>query len=126
MKYGIVVGSNELARLTYAAMNAVIITSMGDEVCVFLTMDAVKAFTKNPEVRQDDVSSKTMIEKKEEDYVSLFKKAKKSGRAKLYACSYATKLFSLTKDDYNELIDEIKGITSFMMDIENGPIISVW
>lgn len=126
MKYGLIVGSNELSRLTYAAMTSVIVSSMGDEVYVFLTMDAVKAFTKHPEVKQEDVSSKTMIEKKEEDYISLFKKAKKAGKTKLYACSYATKLFNLTKEDYNELVDEIKGITSFNMEIEGGQIISVW
>ncbi|ARM76165.1 DsrE family protein [Acidianus manzaensis] len=113
MKTGIIVGTNELSRLTYAAMTAVIVSSMGDEVKVFLTMDAVKAFTKNPEVKEEDISSKTMREKNEEDYVSLFKKAKKSG-TRIYACSYATKLFNY------------KGITSFNMEIEGGQIVSVW
>ncbi|MEM0091507.1 MAG: DsrE family protein [Saccharolobus sp.] len=126
MKTGIIVGSNERARLTYAAMHSVIISSMGDEVYVFLTMDAVKAFTKNPEVKTEDISSKTMIEKKEEDYISLLKKAKKTGKVKIYACSYASKLFNYTKDDYIDLIDEIAGITTFSMETEGAQIISVW
>lgn len=126
MKTGIIVGSNERSRLTYAAMTSVIISSMGDEVYVFLTMDAVKAFTKNPEVKNEDISSKTMVEKKEEDYMSLFRKAKKSGKVKIYACSYASKLFNYTKDDYVDLVDEIAGITSFSMEVEGGQIISVW
>jgi Uncharacterized conserved protein len=64
MKTGIIVGSNERSRLTYAAMSTVIVSSIGDEVYVFLTMDAVKGFTKNPEVKSEDISSKTMVEKK--------------------------------------------------------------
>ena len=99
---------------------------MGDEVYVFLTMDAVKAFTKNPEVKTEDISSKTMIEKKEEDYISLFKKAKKTGKVKIYACSYASKLFNYTKDDYIDLVDEIAGITTFSMETEGAQIITVW
>ncbi len=126
MKTGIIVGTNEASRLAYAAMTSVIISSMGDEVYVFLTMDAVKAFTNTPEVKTEDVASKVMVEKKEEDYISLFKKAKKTSRVKIYACSYASKLFNLTKADYNDLVDEIAGITSFSMDTEGGQIISVW
>ncbi|MBW9140915.1 MAG: DsrE family protein [Candidatus Aramenus sp.] len=126
MKTGIIVGSNEASRLAYAAMTSVIVSSMGDEVYVFLTMDAVKAFTKTPEVKTEDVASKAMVEKKEEDYISLFKKAKKTNKVKIYACSYASKLFNLTKADYNELVDEIAGITSFSMDTEGAQIISVW
>ncbi|AHC50830.1 hypothetical protein SUSAZ_01690 [Sulfolobus acidocaldarius SUSAZ] len=126
MKVGIIVGTNERARLIYAAMNSVISSSMGDEVFVFLTMDSVRAFTKNPEVKDSDVSSKTMVEKKDEDFAGLFKKAKKSGKVKIYACSYASKLFNYSKADYNDLVDEIAGITTFMMDVEGGQIISVW
>ncbi len=126
MKTGIIVGSNERSRLAYAAMTSVIISSMGDEVYVFLTMDAVRAFTKNPEVKTEDMSSKTMVEKKEEDYIGLFRKAKKSGKVKIYACSYASKLFNYAKDDYIDLVDEIAGITTFAMDVEGGQIVSVW
>lgn len=89
-------------------------------------MDAVKGFTKNPEVKSEDISSKIMVEKKEEDYMSLFRKAKKSGKVKIYACSYASKLFGYAKDDYNDIVDEIAGITTFSMDVEGGQIISVW
>ena len=124
MKIGIILGSNERSKLTYAAMSAVISSSLGDEVYVFVTMDAVKAFTKNPEVKEEDVASKLMKEKGEEDYLSLFKKAKKT--TKIYACSYASKLFGYTKDDYNELVDDIVGIMSFYNDVEGGQIISVW
>jgi len=60
MKIGIILGSNERSKLTYAAMSAVISSSLGDEVYVFVTMDAVKAFTKNPEVKEEDVASKVM------------------------------------------------------------------
>lgn len=42
-KVGIVLGSNELSKVLFAGMWSVISTSMGDEVVIFATMDAVKS-----------------------------------------------------------------------------------
>jgi len=36
MRHGIVIGSNERSKLTYASMEAVIRTSLGDEVTISL------------------------------------------------------------------------------------------
>ncbi|MDT7873164.1 MULTISPECIES: DsrE family protein [unclassified Stygiolobus] len=123
-KVGIVLGSNELSKVLFAGMWSVISTSMGDEVVIFATMDAVKAFVKeNPEIKISDETSKKASN---EDLMGFYRKAKKSGKLKVYACSYASKLFGIEKEQYNDVVDDIVGITSFQMEVEDGQIISVW
>ncbi|MGC9106558.1 MAG: DsrE family protein, partial [Thermoprotei archaeon] len=67
---------------------------------------------------------KLIREKGEQDYLALFKKAK--ANTKIYACSMASKLFGLKKEDYNELVDDVVGIMSFYNEVEGGQIIDVW
>ncbi|BFI74982.1 DsrE family protein [Sulfurisphaera ohwakuensis] len=125
-KVGIVLGTNELSKVLYAGMWAVISTSMGDEVIVFATMDGVKAFLKeNPDFKVTDEASKKVKESKE-DILSYYRKAKKTGKLKIYACSYASKLFGLEKGNYDDVVDDIVGITSFQMDLEGGQLLSIW
>jgi hypothetical protein len=35
-------------------------------------------------------------------------------------------LFGIEKEQYNDVVDDIVGITSFQMEVEDGQIISVW
>ncbi|QGR18618.1 DsrE family protein [Stygiolobus azoricus] len=123
-KVGIVLGSNELSKVLFAGMWSVISTSMGDEVVIFVTMDVVKAFVKeNPEMKISDETSKKASN---EDVMGFYRKAKKSGRLKVYACSYVSKLFGIEKGQYSDVVDDIVGITSFQMEVGGGQIISVW
>ncbi len=124
MRHGIVLGSNELSKLVFAGMEAVTRTAVGDEVSIFLTMDAVKGFTTQPVVAEELESSK-VVKKDSRGYMELFRMAKKSGKAKIYACSYASKLYNLTKENYLEDVDDIVGITSFVLEVE-GQITSIW
>ncbi|BFH73690.1 DsrE family protein [Sulfurisphaera javensis] len=125
-KVGIVLGTNELSKVLYTGMWAVISTSMGDEVIIFATMDGVKVFLKeNPDLKVTDEASKKVLEAKE-DILSYYRKAKKTGKLKIYACSYATKLFGLEKGNYDDLIDDIVGITTFQMELEGAQILSIW
>ncbi|MEM0173965.1 MAG: DsrE family protein [Sulfolobaceae archaeon] len=124
-KVGIILGSNELSKVAYAGMSAVISTSLGDEVIIFVTMDGVKAFLRNSEVKVNEDSSKFIKELKEDPF-SHFRKAKSTGKLKIYACSYASKLFHASKESYIDLVDDIVGITTFYLELEGGQIISIW
>jgi len=53
MKVGIILGSNELSRVAYAAMHSAIAVSLDNEVVLFATMDGVKAFLKTPDPEGD-------------------------------------------------------------------------
>ena len=121
-KLGIVLGTNELSALLYAAMNSVISTSLGDDVGVFVTMDGVLAFKRESEIKTSTKSSLTMTESP----FDLFGKAKKTGKLKVYACSYASSLLKLSRSDYSELVDNVAGITTFMIEFEDGKLLSVW
>ncbi|AWR99078.1 DsrE family protein [Metallosphaera hakonensis] len=125
MKVGIILGSNELDRVAYAGMHALISTTLDNEVVIFATMDAVKAFLKEPDLKVESATSKTIKENKE-DIFQHYVRAKKSGKLKILACSYASKIYGYDKDDYGSLVDDIVGITSFSMEVEGGQIISVW
>jgi len=124
MRHAIVIGSNERSKLTYASMEAVIRTSLGDEVTIFFTMDAVKALSRVPEVTDSFESSK-LLRESGEDYLVLLRKAKASGRVRVYACSTATRLFHLKREDYQDLVDDVVGITSFVTEVE-GQVTSIW
>lgn len=124
MRYGIVLGTNERSKLLYAVMESVIRTSLGDEVSLFLTMEGVKAFTKSPEVVETNTSSK-LAKESGEDYMELIRKAKKTGRINVYACSLASKMFHYDRNSYQDVVDDIVGITSFLMGVD-GYVTSVW
>lgn len=115
-------GTNELSSLLYAAMNSVISTSLGDDVGVFATMDGVLAFKRASEVKR--VTKSSMVAS--ESPFDLLTKAKKTGRLKVYACSYASSLFKLSKPDYSDLVDDIAGITTFMIEFEDGKLLGIW
>ncbi|MEM0117361.1 MAG: DsrE family protein [Conexivisphaerales archaeon] len=113
-----------MSKLVFAAMEAVTRTALGDEVSVFLTMDAVKGFTKQPSISEQAESSR-LVKQDNRSYLDLFRMAKKSGKAKLYACSYASKLYDLSREKYIDDIDDIVGITSFLLEAD-GQITSIW
>ncbi|BCU66771.1 hypothetical protein HS7_02080 [Sulfolobales archaeon HS-7] len=123
MRHGLIVGTNDKSRLVYASMEAVVRTSLGDEVSIFFTMDGVKAITRNPETVTKNDSSK-YLESSNEFYENL-SKTKKTGRAKVYACSYASKLYGFSKESYSDLVDAIVGITTFIGEVD-GQIVSIW
>ncbi|MEM4076107.1 MAG: DsrE family protein [Metallosphaera sp.] len=125
MKLGIILGSNELDRVAYAGMHALIAASLDNEVVIFATMDGVKAFLKDPELKVSGETSK-VIKEQGENVFEHFKKAKKSGKLKILACSYASKIHGLDKDKYSDLVDDVVGITSFSLEVEGSQIITVW
>ncbi|NON61932.1 DsrE family protein [Acidianus sp. RZ1] len=124
MKVGIILGSNEASKVTYAGIHSLIETSLDNEVVLFATMDGIKAFLKQPDLKREESSSKLIVEK--EDPFQYIRKAKNSGKAKIVVCSYATKLFNLNKDDYSDVVDDIEGVTSFELEIGDGKSITNW
>ncbi|PSO07057.1 hypothetical protein B9Q04_12875, partial [Candidatus Marsarchaeota G2 archaeon BE_D] len=108
MKYALILGSNSLEKVEFASMIALVSSSMGEEVEVFATMDGVNAFTVPPKLVSNTESAKR-IELTENGgrYLEYFKKAKSLGKVKIIACSMASQLFGLKKENYSELVDAI-------------------
>ncbi|MBX8632544.1 MAG: DsrE family protein [Thermoplasmata archaeon] len=127
MAISIILGSNHLERLEFAAMTAFLASTMGEDVEIFATMDAVKAFCKTPSVLCEAESAKRIAEKENGGkYVDYLKKAKNGGKLRLTACSMASSLFGLKKEDFTELVDGIGGLTSFLDSSEGRRLIDIW
>ncbi|MGC8609068.1 MAG: DsrE family protein [Thermoplasmata archaeon] len=125
MDAGIILGSNEYSSLMFAAIEAGMRTSMGDNVIMFVTMDGALAFLRNPIIKKTTDTSKKM-EEDGQDFVKYLREAKESGLLKIYICYFAAELHKLHKKDMSELVDDIWGITKFSIETESSQIISIW
>jgi Uncharacterized conserved protein len=52
-------------------------------------------------------------------WVEMVKEAKSMG-AKVYACSLMASVMGLKKEDFNELIDDVVGVATFLQQAEGG------
>jgi peroxiredoxin family protein len=58
--------------------------------------------------------------------MDYFRKAKSTGKVKITACSMASKLFGLKKEDFQDVVDGIGGLTSFLDSSEGSKLMSIW
>lgn len=125
MNVGIILGTNELSGLKYAAIEAGMRTSMDDRVIIFATMDGLLAFLKEPQVK---VTTKTseIIKQKDPDWIKLLKDAKEDGLLTIVACYYAADMYRYKKADFGELVDDIWGVSKFTIETDDAQMISVW
>lgn len=127
MSIAIVLGSNRLERVEFASMTAFLASSMGDEVMLFVAMDGVRAFAKEPSIVSDADSAKKILEtEKGGRFMEYLTKAKGTGKVKITACSMASRLFGLKKEDYSEVVDGIGGLTSFLDASEGSRLMDIW
>ncbi len=125
MNVGIILGTNRLSGLKFAGIEAGMRASMGDNVMIFVTMDAIRAFLKEPEIDEGGGAS-TMLTQKDPDFRKLFVDAKADGFCKIYACYFAAHLFGAEMKDFGDLIDDIWGVTKFAVETDDAQIISIW
>ncbi len=127
MSIAIILGSNQLDKVEFASMTAFLASSMGDDVTVFATMDGVQAFRKEPSVLSSADSARKIVEVENGGkFLDYFKKAKGTGKVKITACSMASRLFGLGKEDFMEIVDGIGGLTSFLDSSEGSRLMSIW
>ncbi len=127
MSIAIILGSNQLDKVEFASMTAFLASSMGDEVSVFATMDGVQAFTKEPSILSDADSAKKIAQAENGGkFLDYFRKAKGTGKVKITACSMASKLFGLKKEDFAEIVDGVGGLTAFLDSSEGSRLMSIW
>lgn len=125
MKVAIILGTNELSGLTFASIEAGMRTSMDDTVIMFVTMDGLKAFLKEPEIKTNTGTSE-LIEKMDPNFRKTLVEAKESGLLKIYACYYVTQIYNVKMKDLDKLVDDIWGITKFSIETEEAQILNIW
>ena len=125
-KISIMVISGSLERLQMAAMVASIGAVSGDQVTVFLSMNALPYFIKGHSATApaEGGFGRTMEGKNVPPFHELFQKATEFGDAKIYPCSMAMDVLSAESEDLESYLSEPIGLTKFLTDAEGGQILT--
>ncbi|MEW6119249.1 MAG: DsrE/DsrF/DrsH-like family protein [Pseudomonadota bacterium] len=119
-----VTGTRE--KLQMAAMFASVAAATGDEVSVFLSMNAMPYFVKghSDEAPVEGEMGSLMSQKGVPPFKQLFQQAVELGDAKLLPCSMAMDLMKITREDMDAEVGQPTGLTRFLSDAEGGQILT--
>jgi peroxiredoxin family protein len=109
-----------------AAMIASVAAATGDEVSVFLSMNALPYFVKGHAVDApaEGELGELLMQKGVPPFKHLFQQAVELGDAKLLPCSMALDLMKITKDELDPEIGPPTGLTRFLSDAEGGQLLT--
>jgi len=123
-KISIVVASGERERLQMAAMIASVGAVSGDEVCVFVSMNALHFFRAgaNEQAPSEGEFGKLLEQKKAPPFKELFYSAAELGDAKIHPCSMAVDVLGVKPGDLEPWVSEPMGLTKFLSDAHGGQV----
>jgi len=122
-KISIVVVSGTLERLQMAAMMASIGAVSGNEVTVFLSMNALAHFRRGAAApAPEGPFGRLLVEKKAPGFRQLFESAADLGDAKIHPCSMAMDVLAIERTDLEPWLREPLGLTKFLADAEGGQV----
>ncbi len=113
--------SGEYGKLQMAAMFAAIAASYGNAVRIFVSMEALPAFHRDPEIAGSIVQgpvARTLIQQGGESFLELFRQSKDLGDVTLYACSLVMDVYHWTLSDLVDLFDDTLGVAGFLAKVE--------
>ena len=123
-KISIVVVSGERERLQMAAMIASVGAVSGDEVSVFLSMNALHYFRKGaaePAPAEGEFG-RLLEQKKAPPFKQLFRSAAELGDAKIFPCSMAVDVLGVKPGELEPWVGEPMGLTKFLSDAHGGQV----
>ena len=125
-KISIMVVSGSLERLQMAAMVASVSAVSGNEVTVFLSMNALQNFIKSHSrtAPAEGEFGQTMENMNVPPFKELFQNAVDLGDAKIYPCSMAMDVLSARRQDLEPYLAEPLGLTKFLTNAEDGQILT--
>jgi peroxiredoxin family protein len=116
-RISIVVVSGSLERLQMAAMMASVGAVSGNEVTVFLSMNALAHFRRGAAVpAAEGAFGKLLVEKKAPGFRQLFQQAVELGEAKIHPCSMALDVLDVKEGELEPWLGEPLGLTRFLAD----------
>jgi peroxiredoxin family protein len=123
-KISIVVVSGERERLQMAAMIASVGAVSGDEVSVFLSMNALQYFRKggSEAAPPEGAFGRLLEQKKAPPFKQLFRSAAELGDAKIYPCSMAVDVLGVKPEDLEPWVGQPMGLTKFLSDAHGGQV----
>ena len=123
-RISIMVISGKREQLQMASMVASVGAVSGNEVTVFLSMNAVEYFRKGDDTKApaDGPIGTLMEEKNAPEFRELFQQAVELGDAKIYPCSMAVDILGLKQEDLEEFVSEPLGLTKFLSGADEGQV----
>jgi peroxiredoxin family protein len=123
-RISIVVVSGSLERLQMAAMIASVGAVSGNDVTVFLSMNALRHFTRTPSELPiaEGPFGKLLQEKMVPGFKQLFHNAVELGDAKIHPCSMAVDVLGVGPGDLEPWVGESLGLTKFLSDAHGGQV----
>ncbi len=123
-RISIMVISGKREQLQMASMVASVGAVSGNEVTVFLSMNAMQFFTKNSDSQApaDGPMGALLEEKNAPEFRELFQQAVELGDAKIFPCSMAIDILGLKQDELAEYVSEPMGLTKFLDDASEGQV----
>lgn len=118
----LVSGTHE--RLQMAAMVASVGAVSGNQVTVFLSMNALQFFVKdaNAEVPAEGKFGEIMSTKNVPHFKSLFESAVELGDAKIHPCSMAMDVLAISEEELEAYLSEPLGLTKFLGDAGDSQV----
>jgi peroxiredoxin family protein len=123
-KISVMVISGSRERLQMAAMVASVGAVSGNDVTVFLSMNALLYFIKghNAAAPVEGEMGHSMEKKNVPPFKDLFKNAVELGDAKIYPCSMAMDVLGAKPDQLEPYLSEPLGLTKFLSDAADGQV----
>lgn len=123
-KICVVVVSGSHERLQMAAMVASVGAVSGQDVMVFLSMNALAYFVKGNADKSPDEGpmGELMSGKKVPEFRTLFEQAVELGDAKIYPCSMAMDVLGVEQEDMESYLEKATGLTKFLHDAQDGQV----
>ena len=123
-KISVMVTSGNREQLQMAAMVASVGAVSGNDVTVFLSMNALKFFVKdsNETAPAEGEMGRLIEEKNAPEFKELFSQAVEYGDAKIFPCSMAVDILGIKQDDLEGYISDPMGLTSFLTDAAEGQV----
>jgi peroxiredoxin family protein len=129
--YAIVLASGKLERLQAVGNIAAIAAASDVPVDVFATMDGLEAFDSETVANMDFEMSavgKAMLEAEHMDmalFTENLARAKELGPLSVYACELSMDALGKTLDDYEDVFDDVLGVSGFLGHAEDKQVIFV-
>ncbi len=123
-KICVVVVSGTRERLQMAAMTASVAAVSGQEVMVFLSMNALPYFVKNHAAKapNEGEMGQLMENKNVPDFKTLFGQAAVLGDAKILPCSMAMDVLGVEPEQMESFIGEPTGLTRFLDEVRDAQV----
>ena len=120
----IIVVSGSRERLQMAAMTAAVGAVSGNQVQVFLSMNALAQFVRGNlgEPLNEGAFGALLTQKRAPDFKSLFAQAVELGDAKIHPCSMAMDVMGLDPAALESYLGEPLGLTKFLDDAADAQV----